>query len=349
MKTMPCSWTFVHRPLQVAVTAASIVLASSCTTSKSFLKLPSREYVWPPAPEPPRVRFLGEISGSMTGAQERSRWQEFLFGPQPQRHLITPSAVAVDDGGERVAITDPNGHCVHLLQITTNRSAAIYVAGQTDFEAPIGVAWGGNLLFVSDPPRRAVEIFEVRDMEVRHLRTLSGNFERPTGLTFLDPPGVLCVCDSALHKVFLVRPDGTVLRSIGEPGGERGKMRFPTHVAAEKNGLFAVSDSMNFRVQIYSAESDVVAMFGRKGDAAGDLALPKGIAFDHQGNIWVVDAQFENVQAFTPMGDLLLAFGGEGHGPGEFWLPAGAWIDSLQRLWIADTYNRRVQVFQLLP
>jgi len=328
-------------------TAATI---TACTQNRAFIQSAAGDHVWPAPPEPPRVRYIGEISGTLTGSNDRSTFQQILFGPMPERSLITPSAVAVDSSGNRAAIADPNGHCVHVLDIPANKSVSIEKAGQVSLEAPIGVAWSGDLLFVSDPPRKTVEVFDLRELRVQHLRTVGGGiFERPTGLSLDQERESLYVCDSARHAVFIMDSKGAVVRTIGGPGSGPGQFRFPTNVACGEDGAVAVADSMNFRVQRFSRDGQFTSAFGRKGDAAGDLALPKGLAIDRQGNVWVVDAQFENVQAFSPEGELLLALGGEGHRPGEFWLPAGAFVDRQQRLWVADTYNRRVQVFQLMP
>lgn len=335
--------------LVLALTVPAAGTLPACTQNRALLQPALGLHVWPAPPEPPRVRYIGEISGAMAGSNDRSRAAEILFGPTPQRQLVTPSAVAVDGAGERVAIADPNGLCVHVLQLATNKSVAIDSAGRAPLEGPMGTAWGENQLFVSDPQRKVVDVFDIRDMDVQHVRSISGIFERPVGLAFDAKKGLLHVCDSARHTVFVVDPAGTLVRSIGGPGSGPGQLRFPTNVTCADDGSSAVADSMNFRVQRFSSEGQFVGGFGRKGDAAGDLALPKGVAFDSQGNVWVVDAQFENVQAFNPNGELLLALGGEGHGPGEFWLPAGAAIDRQQRLWVADTYNRRVQIFQLMP
>lgn len=334
-----------------AVFSLLSVCAASCTQNKTLIRPPTGEYVWPAPPAEPRVRYVGEISGPLTGSNQQSKFQEFLFGPQPVDHLITPFAVAVHPTGSRVAISDSNAHCVRVLDLESNRCVRVDHAGATPLDAPIGVAWGGDLLFVSDPPRGAVDAFEIDESKATHVRTLApGQLSRPTGLAYDDLRGLLYVCDSAQHRVVALDASGAIAKSIGAPGGNDGEFRFPVHVACSGDGSIAIADSMNFRVQRFSAEDGkFLGAFGRKGDAAGDLALPKGVAADASGNLWVVDAHFENVQAFSPQGQLLLALGREGHEPGQFWLPAGAFIDRKERLWIADTYNRRVQLFQLMP
>lgn len=332
---------------------ALLGLAASCAGPERVLRPATGEHVWPAAPAPPRVRFVGEITGPFQLPSGGGALHRVLFGPEAQPRLITPHAVAVDAGGKRAAISDPNAHCVHVVDVESGAYlAAAEVGAGGRLETPIGVAWGGDTLFVADTARGVIEVFTVSGdvRNVRHVRTLGGaGLARPAGLAYDAARGRLLVCDAGAHRLVVMDDEGTVQGTMGAPGGGEGQLRYPAHATWSADGTAAVSDGMNFRVQRFSAEGVWLGAFGRKGDAAGDFALPKGIAADGRGNVWVVDAQFENVQAFGPGGELLMALGREGHGPGEFWLPSGACIDGRERLWIADTYNRRVQVFQLLP
>lgn len=352
LATSHCSQRPTPTWLQL-LTCALLFSAPSCAPKAGFFHPSSGSFVWPKSPEPPKISHFADISGQFSGPRDASALQRVLFGPESMSRLVTPHAVAVDPTGILVAVADMNAHCVHVFNLETNTYLPVEkVDAQTALAAPVGVAWSSEALYVSDPPRLAVEVFAVTPnlKNVRHVRTLgAGAFLRPTGLAYDLRRNLLYVCDSAKHQIAVLSDDGAAQRTIGAPGGGEGQFRYPAHVTCANDGTIAVSDSMNFRVQRFSSEGQFLSTFGRKGDAAGDLALPKGVAADRVGNLWVVDAQFENVQAFNSQGELLLAFGGEGHGPGEFWLPAGAFIDGKDRLWIADTYNRRVQAFQLMP
>lgn len=342
--------TSFFKAAALALAALGLPLLGACVSSRPFLQAANRELVWPPPPSEPRVRFLGEISGDLIGSNGQSKLQELLYGTTPAARLVTPHGVSVDQGGTRVAIADPNAHCVHILNMVSNEYVRVDRAGDVFLEAPVGVAWGTDALYLSDPPRNAVESYSVDGNRVTHQQTMNpGVAQRPAGLAFDYDHTVLLVCDSHAHQIHVWDARGTAVRTMGKPGSSAGELRFPAHVACAPDGSIVVSDAMNFRVQRFSNDGAPLDSFGRKGDAAGDIALPKGIAADSKGNLWVVDAQFENVQAFTAEGQLLLAFGGEGHASGEFWLPSGACIDRQDRLWIADTYNRRIQVFQLMP
>ncbi len=344
-------------------TCAASVLSACAKPAGSFFNQCEQRLVWPPAPEKPRVEYLGEFSGAIRAPGDRSAgkaWREFLYGPDHPPSLVTPHAVSVDATGNLLAVADPNSHCMHLFNLERQTYRRIAGTGRADttLVCPVGAAWAGDDLFVIDSElpaiiriEHAATIDKKQDKVAgERLATDAGfTLQRPAGIAFNASNEQLYITDAGAHCVWSISRSGSLVRSFGERGAGDGQFNYPSQIAIAPDGSVVVADSMNFRVQRFSAEGEFLGTFGQKGDASGDFALPKGVAVDEGGRIWVVDAQFENVQAFTPDGGLLLAFGEEGHRPGQFWLPAGAAIDSRRRLWIADTYNRRVQGFQLLP
>jgi DNA-binding beta-propeller fold protein YncE len=277
-----------------------------------------------------------------------------LYGPDKPSRIVSPYAVAVHADGNRVAVADTNGKCVHLFDLGKRVYTRKDACGDPaqGFECPVGVAWVGDALWVADSKLHAVAIIETFGPGKL---IASDRLKRPAGIAYC-PTNELCyVCDAGAHAVLVFDRQGRFVMQFGSRGAGLGQFNFPSHVACGPKSpggraeVLVVVDSLNFRVQRISLDGKALGAFGRKGDAAGDLALPKGAAIDANGNVWVVDAHFENVQAFTPDGKLLMAFGREGQAPGEFWLPAGICIDSKGRIWVADTYNRRVQAFELMP
>lgn len=326
-------------------------LAGCNQPRKSLLVAPEPPIVWPAPPDQSRVRYIGELTGSLdVGQQRRSQdlFSAILFGPEPASNLVSPHAVAVDDSGDRVAIADTNGPCVHVFDLARRQYTRKETFGSPPqaFACPIAVAWVNGGLWIADAKIPALVAANAAGIE-RALAVPS--LRRPAGMAYSARNETCYVVDSGTHTVLAFDKTGRLVTQFGNKGGGAGQFNFPSHIACGPQGTLAVSDSLNFRVQLFGPDGAPVGMFGRKGDAAGDLSLPKGVALDHDGNVWVVDANFENVQAFTAKGELLMAFGGEGRGPGQFWLPAGICIDQRRRMWIADTYNRRVQVFALLP
>ncbi len=353
------------------LTIALGCFAGCAQPEMKFLIAPTPPIVWPRTPDAPRVRYIGALTGSADIGMRKPFGEvmdELLYGPKPPARLVSPHAVAVDAAGNRVAVADVNGKCIHLFDLAARSYVALFQVGAQErpadardaaagsapadgprpgptLEGPVAVCWAGENLWVADAASHALARFD-RGGAGRWMAV--GLLQRPSGIAYC-PANQLCyVTDAAAHRVAVFDARGNLVSEFGAHGAGPGEFNVPSHIACSDDAV-VVADSLNFRVQRFGLDGHLLNSFGRKGDAPGDLALPKGVAVDAGGAIWVVDAQFENVQAFTPEGQLLMVFGNEGHGPGEFWLPAGVCIDRQQRMWIADRENARVQIFSLLP
>lgn len=303
--------------------------------------------VFPPPPDTPRFALLGVFAGSddLHAAESGSEvFKAALRGPRPPIKFSGPHGVAVGDGN-RVAVADAAGGAVHILELDNRTHHTAIGFGDQRFAVPIGVAWVGDRLFVTDAERH--EVIELDENAQFRGRFGGDALSRPVGICYVAQRDRLYVVDGSAHKVVIFDLSGRVTGSIGRRGSEPGAFNFPTHLAVSGERLL-IADSGNFRVQLMDLDGRVIRTIGRKGDGAGDLSLPKGVAFDGEGHIYVVDAHFENVQVFDAEGRLLMALGHEGSGPGEFLLPAGLTMDAQDRLWVADAGNRRLQVFSYL-
>lgn len=321
--------------------------------------------VWPAPPDPPRIRYIGELVGEPSlGMRPRGldALREVVEGPRPPALFATPMAVAVD--GPRVYVADPSnprGPVVHLLDLDARAYAQVRDAGGAPLAWPIDVSAARGRLAIGDAQRGVF----VLDAQGRTVVTVApGTIERAAAVAIL-PDGGLAVLDAPRHEIVLCDQGGVVRARVGGRGAEPGRFNFPAGLCAvhaaippedrrspalapSQGSALLIADSMNFRVQWLDPAGGPGLCFGQKGDAAGDFALPRDVAVDSAGHIYVLDSQFENVQVFDGQGRLLMAFGGEGRGPGQFSVPSGITIDAQDRIWIADTYNRRVQVFQYL-
>lgn len=303
--------------------------------------------VWPAPPETPRIQLVGAISDSRDLNAEISAAEIFasaLRGPRPPIRFSGPHALAVREG-KVLAIADASGAAVHIIDL--DRRTHVLVAGFEDeqIQAPVGVTWAGERLFVTDAQRG--EILELRSDGAFVRRLAAESLSRPVGIAYAPALDRLYVVDGDEHCVKVLALDGALQKTIGARGPASGEFNFPSHICIDGNRM-AVADGGNFRVQILTLDGEPLAGIGQMGDAAGNLALPKGVAFDRDGHLYVVDARFENVQIFNDRGQLLLAFGEEGGRLGQFSLPAGIAIDHSDRIWVADSGNRRVQVFSYL-
>ena len=302
---------------------------------------------WPPPPEQPRITLVGTLSGSADLKAARSAMEGLsaaLRGPRPPIRFSSPHGIAIGPGG-LVAVADVPGGAVHVMDLATRTHHLISGYADQKLAAPVGVAWVGDRLFVTDGRRHEVIEFGA-DGSYRR-RFGHSELERPVGLAYVPGREQLYVVDGGAHRICVFDLSGSLIGTFGQRGAQPGRYNFPTHIVCRGERLL-VADSGNFRVQLLDLDGRCIRTIGNKGDGAGDLPLPKGVAFDRSGHIYVVDARFENVQVFDESGRLLMAFGEEGNGPGEFSLPTGLAIDGEDRVWVADSGNRRLQVFKYI-
>jgi len=331
---------------------AGLILLGGCGHDAGVI-FPSQQNApqWPAAPAEPRIRYVGQLTGSKDLKPAESAFQALgsaLFGGSSSARLFqTPMAVCTD-GADRVFVADSADHVIHVLDLKTRVYQRWTPTGRT-LLTPVGLAYDGSgrRLLVSDSGASAILAFSLDGQFIGELA--SGQIKRPCGLAVDPRNGRIFVADVAAHQVVVLSPSGGVIERIGARGDALGQFNYPTNVAIDSRGRLYVSDSLNFRIQQFSADLEPIRQIGRQGDMPGYFAQPKGLAIDPDGHVYVVDAQFEAVEIFNDAGNLLLDFGEEGRGPGEFWLPSGIFIDGRGRIWVADSYNHRVQVFDYLP
>lgn len=353
----------------VGIAAGAGSIAGCATPAGPIFPDRAQPLVFPPAPDTPRVRYVGQLATEADLKPAKSALAglgEALFGKDSTRSMLAPYAIAT--AGERLFVCDGSAQVLHVFDLATRE----YEQWKPDadpklhpdahhFSQPVGIAidfgeGGGEgasasasrprRIFVSDSVAATIFLF---DAEGHSLGDIGyGTLKRPCGIAFDAKRDRLLVADSGHHQLLAMSPEGTLLQAVGTRGSDLGEFNFPTNVAIDAEGLVYVSDSLNFRVQVLDESLKPVRQIGKLGDMPGYFAQPKGVAMDSERHVYVVDSQFEAVQVFTVEGQLLMSFGEEGAGPGQFWLPSGIHIDAKDRIWIADSYNRRVQVFDYL-
>ena len=91
--------------------------------------------------------------------------------------------------------------------------------------------------------------------------TLQTAFYRPAALGF-DFEGKLFVLDSGNHRVQVFSPDGTFVRTMGEPGEGPGQLADPQGMWVHPDGRVWVADTRNRRLQRFSATGEVLPGIG---------------------------------------------------------------------------------------
>lgn len=346
---------FNWRPGLAALLGAAFfaLLVSGCATQPAAVKEEKAppQTDWPLPPEPPRIRYMGELS-TLELPEDETTLKDLLLGKEQSQKissLAKPYAVHSDSKG-RVFVADTGLSAVVVFNLDQKGNATLWgTRGNGALNKPTGLTSDeqGNL-YVSDSQNKRIVMF---DSEGNFVRAFGGEdvLELPAGLVFSEQTQQLYVVDTKKHKVFVFDKMGNLDFTIGANGTNPGYFNFPTNIAIDANSRIYVADSMNFRIQVFEKDGTYVHHIGQAGQRIGDFFRLKGVGVDTEGNIYGVDASFSNFQIFNQQGQLLLYVGSGGSGqPGKFALPAGMHVDKNNRIFIADQYNQRIQMFKFL-
>ncbi len=292
---------------------------SACTTTDPVATVnpvATPRMVWPEAPEPPRIEYVRSFSSPQDLGLRASFFKKMrdFFAGSDERRMTRPYSVAVNQN--MIVVADPGLAVVHVFNTSGKTYRKLNSAGKSDFRSPIGVALGGDKLFIADSELN--KVFALNN-QFKLLYTLE-DFQRPTSLAFDPVKQRLYVADTPAHEVKAFDQAGKLLFKIGERGDQDAQFNFPSHLAFA-GGRLLVNDTMNFRIQTFNPDGKYLQTFGKHGDSSGYFVQPKGVATDSEGHIYVADALANQVQIFATDGVFLLGFGADGKGPGAFHMP----------------------------
>ncbi len=336
-------------------------LMAGCASTHNVLRYEvdsTTAKVWPSAPEKPRYRFVGVLTGEEnikldtenSLASSGTRFFKWVLGLSSAKHtpveLQRPQGVAVDKDG-RVYVTDVSRQAVYVFDPVAGKLSVWEMATPKDqFLTPIGITLGANgEILVADAQWGYVARL---DHNGHPLGTIGkGQLSWPTGIARDPDSGRIYVAETHGHDIKVFSPDGKLIKTIGKRGVKDGEFNSPTFLSIADHKLY-VTDTLNARVQVLTLDGKPLKVFGRRGVFVGNMPRPKGIAADQDGNIYVVESYFDYLLIFNDAGQLLLPIGGTGSGVGQFYQPGGVWIDKHDRVYVADTFNGRIVVLQFL-
>jgi len=313
--------------------------------------------VWPTAPETPRYRYVGELTGednfqpdNWANRSTASKIIDWIVGlsnfVEDPIVLKRPQSGTVDAEGN-IYVTDVGRGGVFVFNKLAGELQVWEFANRsTHFATPIGITLGANNeILVADADLQRVFRFKKDG-------TPLGDFghnvlKRPTGLARDSVRGRIYVADTHAHDVKVFNDTGNLITTIGKRGEGDGEFNFPTHLTFAGDRLY-VTDTMNSRIQVFNADGKMINKFGKRGLYVGNMVRPKGVAVDSNSNIYVIESLYDNLLVFNQQGRTLLGVGGSGKKIGEFYLPSGVWIDKQDQVYIADMYNGRITVLQFL-
>jgi DNA-binding beta-propeller fold protein YncE len=156
-------------------------------------------------------------------------------------------------------------------------------------------------------------------------------FNRPTGVS-ISPKGEIYVSDgygnARIHKF---SPDGKLLLSWGEPGGQPSQFRLPHSVRVDRRGRVWVVDRENHRIQIFDANGEFLTQWT-------DFVRPTDLFIDKNDTVYVSELSMR-VGIFTIDGKLLARWGNPGTKKEEalFLAPHAIAVDSHGDIYVGET------------
>jgi DNA-binding beta-propeller fold protein YncE len=344
----------------VLMSLLPVLLLGGCGETKYLLRYdkPVEEKIWPPLPDKPRFRYVGQLLGesNLTAVDEGGagaaigRFFKSLVGlgdePDNARNLLRPQSGAVDAAG-RVIVSDAGRQSLFVFDQANGKMHVWRGATENlNFVSPVGVAVAknGDVLVADSELRQVVRL----DGQGQPKSTFGfEDLERPTGLAIDQKTGRIFVADTAEHNIKVFSDAGKLVQVIGQVGTKPGEFNAPTHISFVDNQLY-VTDTFNSRVQILDAEGKFLRAVGSRGLYLGNLVRPKGVTADRRGNIYIIESFHDYLLVYDQDTRFLLPIGGTGTDVGKFYLPAGVWSDLRDRIYVADMYNGRVVVFQYI-
>lgn len=316
---------------------------------------PRREYVLPPPPERPRLKYLYELRSEADLYPEKTvpfsvLVSRFFLGDSgpPEIVLVQPYSVCADEN--RIYVTDVSLRKVIVFDLNLRKIGYIGGTGPAGLVNPIGLAVDNEgRLYVGDNGGCVIKVYDRNGgflFQFGRLGTGPGEFGGPVGVAINRTRGMLYVADMGVNpRVEVFDLQGNFLFEVGKPGSQ-GELIWPVHVAVDGEGKIYAVDNFLRIVRVYDAMGKYLRTIGEPGDAPGYFSRPKGIAVDSEKNIYVSDVEMNLIQIFNQEGKLNFYY--QGVPPKPFSFPNGLYFDDKDRLYVVDAYNNRVQVYQYL-
>ena len=155
-------------------------------------------------------------------------------------------------------------------------------------------------------------------------------------------PGIAPVAPRG-HQIYKFSPTGTLLLTLGAPGGARDTSFFwmPNDVATAPNGDVFVAEGhssragSNARILKFDKTGKLLRSWGTFGKAAGELDQPHALAFDSRGRLFIGDRGNDRILIMDQNFTLLDTWY-------QFSRPSGMYIDRNDVLYVADSESGSV-------
>jgi sugar lactone lactonase YvrE len=142
------------------------------------------------------------------------------------------------------------------------------------------------------------------------------------------------------HQVFKFGPDGTLLMTLGAPGGGSGAHGFtaPNDIVVAPDGRIFVAEGhggANSRIVVFDKAGKYLREIGKKGTGPVEFDQPHALAIDSKGRLFVGDRSNNRIQILTLDGGFLEEWT-------QFSRPSGIFIDRKDTIYVADSESGSV-------
>jgi DNA-binding beta-propeller fold protein YncE len=337
-----------------------VCLGTTLPTLVAGQRLASREIVWPEAPAPARIRYIGQLSseediGRKSGFFSKMRGKLAGTGGDSYMSVNRPHDVYVL-GGKRFFVSDGGIGKVVLFDGDSKSAKVLGQSGEGRLYKPMGIGGDGSgIVYVADASGDRVVAFDDQG-EFLRLYGGKGMLLNPVDVAVDVDRDRLYVVDSYLHQVVVFSvASGEVVGRIGRDEGDLARKQAifagiwsgAAHGVGEPddgNDDPSLPDSLvaQEEVDLSREPRDLVA---NRGVEAGEFRYPAFIAVAPDGTLYVSDQMNFRVQAFDPEGTFLRQIGGQGVVPGAFARPKGVAVDSQGHVYVADAAFNNVHIF----
>lgn len=318
-------------------------------------------------------------------------------GPVPEATFELPAGLALDHVGNLIVADSSNRRIRKLTFLPGGGAIVSTLAGSgaqggTDgpslaatFNQPVGVAIYRDMIFVADQSGMRIRKIAADESGRSIVSTLAGDGTSGhlDGIgevgTFGEPHEIisdqhdnLYVTDWANHRIWRVRPDGTIepVAGDGTPGyqdgpGQLAKFNAPHGIALDADGNIYISEGGNRRIRKLTFDAYglvTVSTFAGNGvnasvdgpAASASFMNPAWMTFDRNGHLIVSDSAANRIKRIStdaegPAIVSTLAGGISGSyadGPGTkalFNWPAGLAAAQDGSIYVADQLNNRIR------
>jgi len=257
--------------------------------------------------------------------------------------FIKPWAVNLDPSGNIYVADTYNGRVQELSpkgKPVASWGSPGTGSGQLLLPDGVAVDAAGNV-FVADFQNRIQKFsHDGRLLSVWASLGAWGKLARPGGMD-ISPSGLIAVADAGNSRILILRPDGTVERSIGTTG----QFNYPSGVAFDPAGGIVVANTFGSTgVVQHIADDGTATVISSSGFGQGQVVGSFGVAADASGNIYATDWGSSRVLKFSASGKLLGTWGKFATVADALGQPFGIAIDSHGFIYVSDDTNDRVQV-----